>query len=131
MGAAGECDWVKDGSADLFIAAEAAQWFDMAKWGQEAAQKLRSGGTVAMIYYGCNATIIDPPEAASHCNKLFSLCECVSLIHAWIQDGLTDDVCIPFSLCLSSVRDNLGSDRFPQECAASPRHQIRLYGASK
>lgn len=79
VGAAGECTWVKDGSADLFIAAEAAQWFDMAKWGQEAASKLRSGGTIAMIYYGCNATIIDPPEAAPHCNKLFSLRECFSV----------------------------------------------------
>lgn len=85
-GAAGECNWIEDGTADLFIAAEAAQWFDMAKWGKEAAAKLRSGGTIAMIYYGCNATIVDPPEAAHACNKLFSLREYAQT--AWCRNWL-------------------------------------------
>lgn len=75
VGAAGACDWIQDGTADLLSAAEAAQWFDSAKWVAEAGRKLKSGGTLAFWYYSPNCTIVSHPGAAPHCAKLFSIRE--------------------------------------------------------
>ena len=75
VGAAGECDWIKDGSADIITSAEAVQWFDSNLWIEESFRKLKHGGTLAFWYYSPNCTIISHPEAAFYCNKLFSICE--------------------------------------------------------
>lgn len=75
VGAAGSCSWIQDQSADIFSAAEAAQWFDAKKWVAEAGQKLKSGGTLAFWYYSPNCTIISHPEASRHCKRLFSIRE--------------------------------------------------------
>lgn len=75
VGAAGKCDWIQDGTADIFTSAEAVQWFDSNQWIQEASQKLKQGGTLAFWYYSPNCTIISHPEASFYCNKLFSICE--------------------------------------------------------
>lgn len=77
VGAAGSCDWIKDGTADIFTAAEAAQWFDAPTWVAEAGRKLKSGGTFSFWYYSPNCTIVSHPEAATHCAKLFSIRECL------------------------------------------------------
>lgn len=78
VGAAGNCDWIKDGSADIFTSAEAVQWFDSNLWVEEASKKLKPGGTLAFWYYSPNCTIISHPEAAFYCNKLFSICESIA-----------------------------------------------------
>lgn len=77
VGAAGKCDWIEDGKADLFTSAEAVQWFDSDLWVKEASKKLKPGGTLAFWYYSPNCTIISHPEAAFYGNKLFSICECL------------------------------------------------------
>lgn len=80
VGAAGSSDWLTDHSVDLFTAAEAVQWFNVPAWISEAGRKLKPGGTLSFWYYSPNLTIISHPDAAPHCNRLFSIREYVALL---------------------------------------------------
>jgi SAM-dependent methyltransferase len=71
VGPAERCDWIKDGTADLVIAATAVHWFDSQAWIRQAARLLKPGGTLAFWIYK-PMTIIDKEkgEADSLMRKL-------------------------------------------------------------
>ena len=69
------CDWIPDGEADLFVAAEAVHWFDRPAWYQQAAKKLKSGGTIAYWFYSTKPLIYTHPQAEEAWAKLHTRCE--------------------------------------------------------
>lgn len=84
--------YIADGTVDLFSAALAAQYFDFPKWLEQAARKLKSGGTLATLQYGGRGFSASIPGLNKALSDFYTAGEQTGSRQDWLQVSLTDSL---------------------------------------